>query len=442
MSVYRSLLFIFFCFAWSANAATMKSVSVDEAQPLSFSTPIDTVFISNPDIADYQVIAQNKLVVLGRKVGTTSLLVFGKSGETLANYTIRVNRSLVTVREQLTLQFPDLDISLTNIGDQVVLSGIVPNAALSQQIVDLVGKLMSKEVTERSLQLNDEGSSNTLPFMAERQYEGVVNQLEIAVTKQVNVKLTIAEVSTGFTEKLGVRWGSFLDSSGSGSGVFYDLLNISASDIASYLTAINDDSVGQILAEPNLSVMSGETASFLVGGELPLIVSDRNGHSISYKEFGVKLDLAAKVLRDDKIKLTLLPEVSSYDYQIADNDLNIPAFKTRRARTTVELSNGESFVLGGLLSSEERESLQRIPFIGDVPILGALFRHTETNQNNTELMIVATVNLVRAISPQDVQLPRMQPTSVWERWLALPPTENAEISRHVETIVNQGGFKQ
>lgn len=137
-----------------------------------------------------------------------------------------------------------------------------------------------------------------------------------------------------------------------------------------------------------------------------------------------------------------MPEVSSLDTQYANSTYNLPALKTRRARTTVELGDGQSFVLGGLLNKEEAESLRKIPFIGDVPVLGALFRHTETTRNKTELVIIATVNLVQPIEPSSIQLPTMQRSSTLERFFALPKERPAIEQQLSQQILATGGFKQ
>jgi len=205
---------------------------------------------------------------------------------------------------------------------------------------------------------------------------------------------------------------------------------------------MGNDTVGQILAQPNLSVMSGETANFLVGGELPVVTVVDGTTNVEYKEFGIRLDLMAKVLEDDKIKLSLMPEVSSLDTQYSNASYNLPALKTRRARTTVQLADGKSFVLGGLLSTEDKESLSQIPFIGEIPVLGALFRSSGTERTRTELVIVATVNLVQPVEPSAVQLPTMQRTTSLERFFNVEPTSsNKEQNKWANEIYATGGFK-
>lgn len=226
-------------------------------------------------------------------------------------------------------------------------------------------------------------------------------------------------------------------------GVFVDqLTSFSADDIISVITAIGDDRVGQVLAEPNLSVISGETASFLAGGEIPVVTVIDGSTDVEYREYGIRLELMAKVLNDEKIKLSMMPEVSALDNQYQNDNFDLPALRTRRARTTVELGDGQSFVLAGLLSTEEREELRRIPYIGDIPVLGALFRKTATERTKTELIIVATVNLVQPIHPNQVQLPTIHKTYNLNRWLGLSTDYPKASEEFVNQILAAGGFKK
>jgi pilus assembly protein CpaC len=423
--------------------ASVLNLSQGEAKAIHVKQSIGSVFIADPKIADYQVIERQQLVVFGKSVGTSSLLVFDKDGHTLISRMLVINKSMLQIQQKVKLHYPTLDISVSHLADQVVLSGKVATEQQKQDVEDFVGELLAKTATEKTVTLNVPGhqgyqssqDDKDIEFMTHRHYQGIVNQLEVATTKQVNVKLTIAEVAHSFLEKFGIKIGS----DGQGTGIFTDTLkHFSASDIVSVISAVGDDSVGQILAEPNLSVISGETASFLVGGELPVVTVIDGSTSVDYKEFGVRLALAAKVLRDDKIRLLLMPEVSALDTQYANETYDVPALKTRRARTTVELGDGQSFILGGLLNREETESLTKIPFIGDIPILGAIFRHTETERKKTELVIVATVNLVQPVLPEKVRLPTIQRTTTLERFFALDSIPSDDDP--TRQLLRQGGF--
>ncbi|MCG3722555.1 BON domain-containing protein [Vibrio cincinnatiensis] len=434
------LLFLLGILSLPANAQRMMNLAEGDAQTLRVESEIQSVFISDPNVADYQVIDRRTVVVFGKQMGNANLIVFGENSRTLASRRLIVNKSMVHIQQQIQMKYPHAEVTVYNLGEQVVLSGTVATEKERDEINLLVGELLGKNSLDTDVEWKL-GDNNTykMEFMQRRRFEGVVNNIEVASTKQVNVKLSIAEVSQSFMEKFGIQLGS----SGQNSGIFVNpLRQFSSSDILTLISAIGDDTVGQVLAEPNLSVISGETASFLVGGELPVVTIVDGGTNVLYKEFGVRLEMMAKVLRDDKIRLSLMPEVSSLDTQYSNDTYNLPALKTRRARTTVELGDGQSFVLGGLLNKEESELLRKIPFIGDIPILGALFRHTETSRNRTELVIIATVNLVQPIQPSSIQLPSMQRTSTLERFFALDPEKSRVEQQLSQQILATGGFKQ
>ena len=425
------------------------NLSQGSAEPILTQQAIGSVFVADPQVADYQVIDHSKLIVFGRGVGETTLMAFAEDGQTLVQKQIVVSRNLTMLKQRVRAAFPGAEVTIDGLGNSVVLSGMVASEDIRDDIERLVGQLLEKEETVNTVEWEDKGSSETLDQLTTYEFQGVINNIEVAATRQINVKLSIAEVSHALMENLGIQTGSRGQSAGVFTATEWSLP--SSSSLVSMITAINDKSIGQILAEPNLSVISGETASFLVGGELPITTVLEDRVNVTYKEFGVKLDVAAKVYRDDKIRLSLSPEVSSVDMQYADSVYNVPSFKTRRARTTVELSDGQSFILGGLLNSEERELLRKIPFIGDIPILGALFRYTETERNDSELIIVATVNLVNPIHPSKVKLPTYERTSTLSRFFAIPSTpENLDMSRDlrlennesVRKLLSQGGFQK
>nr|WP_255324619.1 hypothetical protein [Budvicia aquatica] len=204
---------------------------------------------------------------------------------------------------------------------------------------------------------------------------------------------------------------------------------------------MSNDSIARVLAEPNLSVLSGETADFLVGGEIPIVTTSQNGTNVQYKEFGIKLNIGAKVSDTRRIRLMLGEEVSSLDnvYKTDAGD-SFPALKTRRARTTVELGDGESFLLGGLINASEKESLARVPYVGDIPILGAFFRNASTERNRTELVVVATVNLVKPVSSRDIVFPDFVHTSTTERFFNFSGFRDSRNQKRAMDFLNKGGF--
>ncbi|WP_407547179.1 type II and III secretion system protein family protein [Vibrio parahaemolyticus] len=404
---------------------------------------VETVFISDPKVADYKVITLSRVVIYGVGLGTTSIIMYDRLGNEVYNAELIVNKSLRLLKQTLVARFPNEHIEISNVGEHIVLDGTVSSEDVKNKIYRLVGEMLNQSRIRNVYSVpqmegeEDSGDDNELSYTATYVYEQVINNLKVLSTNQINVKLTVAEVSNSFLSQLGVTYG------GPDTGKFVNkLLDFSAEDIVTVISASKDENIGQILAEPNLSVISGEKASFLVGGEIPIAVSDNNSVSVDYKEYGVKLSMIAKVTDSDNIRLSLFPEVSSIDEtnKTSTGLISAPALKTRRAHTTVQLKNGQSFVLAGLLTSEEREAVSKIPLLGDIPILGALFNSSATNRTKTELIIVATVNLVDPVEEDDVKLPAFESTSDIERLLGVD-FSNTEEGSGLEKTVSQGGFK-
>ncbi|KAB0304202.1 general secretion pathway protein GspD [Vibrio fortis] len=442
-SLLKLLSLVSLCLLWTSKVSGHSDMSllVDEATTLTTKSSIKSVFIANPEIADYQVIGKKQIVVYGTNIGTTSLIVFDHDDQVLLLKKIEVERSFESISRQIKKRFPESSVEISHFEQQVVLSGTVSSHKTKDQIYALVGTMLDRDKERQEFHwTSDDGEEWPVDFMTRDDYKGVINNIEVAAVKQVNVKITIAEVSHRLLEEFGVQY--FNNSLGD-AGVFVNKLSsFSASDIVSIITASNNDSIGQILAEPNLSVISGETASFLVGGELPVVTVIDDKTNVQFKEFGIGLNVMAKVAQDDQIKLSLIPQVSSLDTQYANDAYDLPALKTRRAMTTIQLGDGQSFVLGGLMSSEEKESLNKIPFVGDIPVLGALFRHTQTERNKTELIIVATVSLIKPVTSTEIQLPVMERSSTLGRFFALPDTSSPESKRWAKEIFSTGGFIQ
>ncbi|MDO6542896.1 pilus assembly protein N-terminal domain-containing protein [Photobacterium sanguinicancri] len=425
------------------NGYSSEVFSLDKgsAKTIRVKRNIKTVFISNPKIADYKVIDENKVVIYGVDVGDASVIVYDRSGNELYNAELIVNKSLRLLKQTIVARYPDEEISIMNIGEQVVLDGLVSSDEIKNSIYDAVGTMLKKERITSVIKIHDknEGDVNGLEYSAKNTYVGIINNLKVLSTNQINVKLTVAEVSSSFLTKLGVKYSDAFSTDTAGT-IVQSVLDFTAKDIVAIISAKGDDKIGQVLAEPNLSVISGENASFLVGGEIPLAVRDRDGIKIIYKEYGVKLSMVAKVTDSDNIRLTLMPEVSSLDESFTQNNAfaSLPSLKTRRAQTTVQLQDGQSFVLAGLLTTEEMESLSRVPVLGDIPLLGALFSHTESNKVKTELIIVATVNLVTPVKSEKIKLPSYRSTNDLKRLFRINFT--SEDSKELESTIESGGF--
>ena len=432
-------------------AASDRYVPVNSAVNIDFKQDIDTVFISAPDIADYKIINKRTLVLFSRKIGQSQLVVYGENNQQLLSQLILVDINLADVRRQLSLYYPQLDIHISSVGSKVAVRGKVYSEQQRDDIYRLIATLLGRKQTPRYNNAdkvtihngdNEFDEMQWVGFHRNYSWEGIIEGLELDSVQQINVKISVAQVSKEFTETLGVDWSSIGQKAGS-----FAFQQFNAADLATIITAIGNDSIAQVLAEPNLTVMSGESASFLVGGEVPVIVSNQNSTNITFKEFGVKLSLSAKVESNDKIRLQIAPEVSAIDRIIRTAGMEVPQLSTRRALTTVELADGDSFMLGGLMSSDDLEEISKVPLLGDIPVLGAAFRKSSTRRVKSELIIVATVHLVKPLVAQQIQLPVMQKSSTLSRLFNLHCNNTVPASPNVAdevtmNILNQGGFIQ
>ncbi|MEF1305039.1 BON domain-containing protein, partial [Vibrio owensii] len=276
-----------------------------------------------------------------------------------------VDIDLSLVRRQLKLFYPELNIKVESVGEQVAVSGVVDSEEQRDEIYRLVATLLGRDKIEKwdepqvltfTNEAYDIDEPQSMIFHRNMTWEGIIEMLEVATVQQVNVKISVAQVTETFAQTVGVDWSSV----GADVGEFL-FQQFDAADLTTLITALGNENVAQVLAEPNLTVISGESASFLVGGEVPVIVTTNNNVNITFREFGIKLDLTAKVLHEEKIRMQLMPEVSEVERYIRAAGIEVPQFATRRALTTIELGDGDSFVLGGLMSSSDLEELQKIP---------------------------------------------------------------------------------
>ncbi len=446
--IFKLVTLWILCMFSAKNAfSAERYITLNDGQHINLNMPIGKVFISNPEVADYKVINENTIVVFANSFGQSRLIVYGTNENVLLSDRIIVDLDLSLVRKQLKFHFPDVDVKVESIGEQVAVSGTVESEQQRDEIYRMVATLLGREKTERwdktqKLEFKTDHTDIEEPegmvFARNMTWEGIIERLEVATVQQVNVKISVAQVTEAFSQTVGVDWGSV----GAGVGEFV-FSQFDGADIGTIITALGNDNIAQVLAEPNLTVLSGESASFLVGGEVPVVVSTNSNVNITFKEFGIRLDLTAKVLSQDKIRMQLHPEVSEVEGYVTAAGIEVPQLASRRAMTTVELADGDSFVLGGLMSTADFEEMQKIPLIGDVPVIGAAFRKAVTERRRTELLIVATVNLVEPVKPTDVQLPHIRKTSTLARWLNIETDDQyTNPSNPTIRLLDQGGFIQ
>lgn len=428
--VFSILIFMSIFIPWQilVNYAHAKPIllSTGESYILKTQNEIDTVFVSAAAIADYELIGKKSVIVYAKKEGVAEFILFDINNKPLIKSKVFVNNIITAAHKRVQLEYPDSNIEINKVGDSYVLTGTAESEDAKDTITTIVGEAIGSK---------KRGNSDS-QFINHSDYSAIINKIKLPQSNQVNVKLTIAEVTKDFTENIGINWSTPGDSVGS-----FQFFKFNAKGISTLVHAINDNSIARVLAEPNLSVLSGESASFLVGGEIPIVSTTQNSKEISYKEFGIKLNIGAKVNDKKRIRIILNEEVSSIgkSFNIQGGD-SYPSLRTRKAATTLELGDGESFILGGLISNTERESLKKIPLIGDIPILGAFFRNAQTEQSQTELVVIATVNLVNPVSEKEIELPDFMHTSTLERFFNFTPIMEGKREKIAREFLRKGGF--
>ncbi len=385
------------------------TVEVDKARAIVLTVPAITVFIASPDIADVQAEDPKRIVVYGRSSGETSLYVTTRGGQVYA-YTINVVRGSGQAQKALSALAP--------------AAGVRVNSAPKGLTVD------GQVVTPRE--------AEALKALAQ-QYLGDKDNLnfKVGVTggTQVNLQVRIAEVSRSMSRSFGFNWGAIVNNGSIavglltgrppvGIGGFGDFTrdtsvsqlgsiglgyHSNSANISALVDALQAEGLVSILAEPNLTATSGETASFLAGGEFPVPVAQSlNQITIEWKHFGVSLDFTPTVLDAGRISIKVRPEVSQLSDKgaVTINNVKVPSIAVRRAETTVELASGQSFAIAGLFQNNAATNVARFPWLGDIPIFGALFRSTSFTHDESELVIIVTPYIVRPVArPGDLHLP-------------------------------------
>ena len=387
----------------AAGATTV--LEVRQGQMIRLDRPAATVFVADPETADVQAHSATLVYVFGRRAGKTTIFAVDQEENLLFSSAIEVRHPLSRIEELITGLGLGNRVTVQSIDGGIVLSGSVADPTTAEDLRELVSQFVGDG-------------------------EVLVNRLAVDAPTQVNLRVRVAEMSREVTRLFGIRWDGALTfgdfALGLGTGrllegadrLFGSFENSNVS-IAGVIDALEREGLVSVLAEPNLTALSGETASFLAGGEFPVPVGrDNNEVQIEFKEFGVSLSFTPTVMSRNRISLRVRPEVSdlSENGSIKIGDLLIPALATRRAETTVELGSGQSFAIGGLISNSTRSNVEKLPGLGDLPILGALFRSTNFRRSESELVIIVTPYLVTPRSEHDLASPTdgFRPTSQLE----------------------------
>ncbi len=383
-------------------------IPMSQSVTVELNRNIGDMVVADAKIADAQPMTDRVLYVIAKGAGMTTVNLFSEDKRSLGVLEIEVGVDVDDMAQAIRQVAPKSRVTVGSVNGRVRLGGGVKDGATLAAILDVA-----------------------------QQYgpDAVINSVTVEDSQQVNLEVRVLEVARNAGREVGVSW-AYRNHSGSGAGIIGEdgvriidgivragglfgtgnapfatvIANVldKGVDVDLIIRALEDKKLARRLAEPNLTALSGETASFLAGGEVPVPVSQDNANgdatgtiTVEYKEYGVKLNFTPVVLEDSKINLRLNPEVSEVDptQSIRVNDLQLPAFTTRRASTGVELRDGQSFAIAGLLQSNNRKLQSQVPWIGQLPVLGALFRSSSFIKNETDLVIIVTPRLVRPVAP-------------------------------------------
>jgi pilus assembly protein CpaC len=395
--------------------ARFLALGVGKSVVIDLPRDIKDVLVADPKIANAVVRSAQRAYIIGAAVGQTNIVFFDSAGQQIAAYDIAVKRDLNGLRAALKAALPNADIQIEGVGDGVMLTGTAASPIEAQQAGDLAARLAGGP-------------------------DKVVNSIAVRGRDQVMLKVTVAEVARSIIKQMGIdlsgslnygttvvnfnnsnpftAYGSSLVSGNSASASFGSTPSVQAT-----LRAMESAGVVRTLAEPNLTAISGESATFIAGGEFPIPAGyscDPTTHvcttQITYKKFGISLNFTPVVLAEGRISLRVMTEVSelSNDNSITlsqavtastVNSVTIPSIKTRRAETTLEIPSGGAMAMAGLIQEQTKQAINGLPGLSQLPVLGALFRSRDYVNSQTELMVLVTPFIVRAVAQKDLSRP-------------------------------------
>lgn len=388
------------------------SVHVGKSVIIRTPQPIKRLALAGENIADYVLLSPNQIYLTGKRPGLTNLTLWGTDDRVAIIYDIEVSPDVSRLREKLHQLLPGEDgLQVHASHDALTLSGTVGSTASLDRAISIANAYRTD------------------------QNQSIINLVDVSGVHQVMLEVRVSEMSRSLGRRLGINFvvgsqGSigtslvgnlgvieeFIGSGQSGAleldfaQTVNSLFHIAAGDVffTQFMDALKEEGLVRILAEPNLITLSGQTASFLAGGEFPVPVPQGLGTvGIEYKSFGVALSFTPTVLSDNKIHLKVMPEVSELDFSTAVGigGVAVPGITTRQVSTTIELADGQSFAIAGLLRDTIRENVRKFPLLGEIPILGALFRSSSFQRNETELVVIVTPHLVRPLDMARQTLP-------------------------------------
>ena len=377
------------------QASESLNVPMNRAVVVESDVPFAELSIANPGIADISTLSDKSIYVLGKAPGRTTLTLLSPEGTLISNVDVHVTPDIAEFKERLQQILPGENIEVRTANDGIVLSGQVSSTAKLDRALDLASRYAPDRVS---------------------------NLMVVGGTQQVMLKVRFAEMNRSVSKALGgglnitgsgsdgtgaIGGGSGLSGAFGGVGVSFGVGDLQFQVL---LEALETKGMVRTLAEPNLTALSGQEAKFLAGGEYPVpVAQDNDTISVEFKPFGVELNFTPVVVDQDIINLTIDAAVSSLDpssgFSTGEDGFTISAFKRRQTSTTVEMRDGESFAIAGLLQDDFRNNVSQLPWAADIPVLGALFRSAEYQRSQTELVIIVTPHLVTPVAGEALALP-------------------------------------
>ncbi|TNF58617.1 MAG: type II and III secretion system protein family protein [Rhodobacteraceae bacterium] len=401
------------------GTATTLNVPMNRAVVVESDVPFAELSIANPAIADISSLSDRSIYVLGKSPGLTTLVLLDGAGQLITSVDVRVAADVTEFKERLQQILPGEKIEVRTANDGIVLSGTVSSAQRLQRALDLAERYAPERV------------SNLMSVGGVQQVMLKVRfaEMQRSVSKSLSSSLALNGTALGgdlginggantnaTSGNIGTSLGGNVPAVNTNSGAIVFGFNAGALQVGLLLEALEQKGVVRFLAEPNLTALSGQEARFLAGGEYPVPVSQDNGTiTVEFKPFGIELQFIPRVVDSDVINLELKAAVSDIDPTngININNLQIDAFSRRETSTTVEMRDGESFAIAGLIEDNFIDNARQLPWLGDVPVLGALFRSADYQRQQTELVIIITAHLVTPTRGEALALPtdRVKPPS-------------------------------
>lgn len=447
------------------GAKEVVEIEVSRGKLIRLDRPASDIFVANPAIADIQVKSPNLVYLYGKAEGETAIYALDANETMIYSASVLITQNVQSARRTIDRLLPDATVNVSAASGMIFLSGYVASPEESEVAYRVALSLVQNDA------------------------ERIVNRLAISTPTQINLRVKIAEIGRGTLKQLGFNWENIaspgggalfgltqgadvivpsFDSAGNvirqdfqvanaGTNSFFGSITGGRFDVNTVVDALDNEGFLSVLAEPNLTALSGETATFLAGGEFPVPVPSGGGgeggqFTVEFKEFGVALAFTPTVLSENKINLQVSPEVSQLSNAgaVSVNGITIPALTTRRVSTTVELASGQSFAIAGLLQDTVTHDNSRTPGLGDIPILGALFRSDRFQRQETELVVIVTPYIVRPFEAARAVLPTdgLREPNDMQRYLkgdtfdksAQPIEPPAESGNNI-TLAGSAGFK-